>query len=133
MIKIAAEGTLNTAHQVIHALKWNAIGRLSAQIVSWVITLVVMRLLAPGDYGLMSLAMMMVGFFVMFNYLGAISALIQKQEIDTILIRKVYGFLLLCNCTFYAMIFAGAPYFFRIFQSTATFGYCKDSWNFADY
>lgn len=104
-----------TAHQVIGALKWNAAGRLSAQIITWVITLVVMRLLAPGDYGLIGLAMMITGFFALFNHLGAIPALIQKREIDGTLIAQVFGLLLLSNCILYGVIFAGAPYFAEFF------------------
>ena len=105
-----------TAHQVIGALKWNAIGRLSAQIITWVITLIVMRLLAPGDYGLIGLAMMITGFFALFNNLGAIPALIQRREIDTNLTRQVYGLLLLCNCVLYCAVFVGAPYFAAFFN-----------------
>ena len=105
-----------TGQQVIHALKWNAIGRLSAQLVTWAITLLVMRMLAPADYGLMGLAMMMTGFFALFNDLGATPALIQKREIDNSLIRNVYGLLLLSNCILYIIIFAGAPYFAAFFN-----------------
>src|SRR3954463_8812232 len=102
-----AGDTLATAHQIISALKWNAIGRLSAQLVSWAITLVVMRMLTPADYGLIGLAVMMTGFFALFNRLGAIPGLIQKREITATLIRKVYGLLLLSNCTLYTVVFAG--------------------------
>src|SRR3954452_297366 len=96
-----AGGILATSQQVLRALKWHAIGRFSAQLVSWVITLLVMRLLAPADYGLMSLAIMMTGFFTLFNDLGATPALIQKREIDDTLIRNVYGLLLLSNWILY--------------------------------
>ena len=105
-----------TGQQVIHALKWNAIGRFSAQVVTWAITLLVMRLLAPADYGLMGLAIMMTGFFALFNDLGATSALIQKREIDNSLLRNFYGLLLLSNCILYIIIFAGAPYFAAFFN-----------------
>jgi teichuronic acid exporter len=107
---------LATGQQVIHALKWNAIGRLSAQLVSWAITLLVMRMLAPGDYGLMSLAMMLTGFFALFNDLGVTPALIQKREIDDPLIRNIYGLLLLSNCILYIIIFSSAPYFAIFFN-----------------
>ena len=70
-IFLAENNILATGQQVIHALKWNAIGRLSAQLVTWAITLLVMRMLTPADYGLMGLAMMMTGFFALFNDLGA--------------------------------------------------------------
>lgn len=104
-----------TANQVIGALKWNAIGRLSAQAITWTITLVVMRLLVPGDYGLMGLATIVTGFLALFNHLGAIPALIQKPEIDDTLIRQVFGLLLVSNLVLYGIVFAGAPYFAAFF------------------
>jgi teichuronic acid exporter len=113
---LVAGDTLATAHQIVSALKWNAIGRLSAQVVSWTITLVVMRLLVPADYGLMGLAVMATGFFALFNRLGAVPALIQRREIDTTLIRQVYGLLLLSSCVLYIVIFAGASYFAAFFN-----------------
>ena len=75
-----------------------------------------MRMLTQGHYGLMSLAVMAIGFLALFNRLGAIPSLIQKQEIDDILIRKVYGLLLLCNCALYIAIFTGAPYLAGFFN-----------------
>lgn len=42
--------------QAIAGLKWIGGAKLVAQLCSWAITLVVVRLLAPGDYGLMALA-----------------------------------------------------------------------------
>lgn len=104
-----------TADQIIGALKWNAIGRLSAQVITWAITFAVMRLLVPGDYGLMGLATLVTGFCALFNHLGAIPALIQKPEIDDTLIRQVFGLLLLSNFILYGIIFAGAPYFAAFF------------------
>ena len=86
------------------------------QLVSWAITLVVMRLLTPADYGLIGLAVMVTGFFALLNRLGAVPGLIQKQEINVTLIRKVYGLLLLSNCIVYIIIFAGTPYFATFFH-----------------
>ena len=48
---------------VLHSLKWLAAARLLGQAILWAITLVVIRLLSPGDYGLMALATVMIGLF----------------------------------------------------------------------
>ena len=42
-------------------LRWMAAGRLSAQLFSWVATIVVMRLLHPQDYGLAAVCAAVVG------------------------------------------------------------------------
>src|ERR1044072_9766488 len=39
----------------IVGVKWGAAAKLSTQVVSWAVTLLVVRLLVPADYGLMAL------------------------------------------------------------------------------
>ena len=55
--------------KVMSALRWSAAACFSVQAVSWVITIMVMRLLSPGDYGLMAMAMVLVCFLVLLNTL----------------------------------------------------------------
>lgn len=106
---------VTTAGLVLHALRWNAMVRITAQFGTWVITIFVMRLLSPVDYGLMGLAAILLGFFRLFNELGAIPALIQRQQIDESLIRKIFGLVLVTNAVLYLAAFAGAPYFAALF------------------
>ena len=47
---------MTTSAQIFHALRWNAVVRTTAQVCTWLITIFVMRLLSPVDYGLMSIA-----------------------------------------------------------------------------
>ena len=86
-----------------------------AQLAGWLITIVVMRLLRPVDYGLMNLAEIFMGLSVLVNHLGTIPALIQRQEIDQPLVRKTFGLVLLSNAAFYLVAFFGAPYFAAFF------------------
>jgi teichuronic acid exporter len=102
---------VTTSAQVLHALRWNAVARTTAQAVTWLITIFVMRLLTPVDYGLMNLATILLGLCVLVNELGAVPALIQRQEIDERLIRKIFGVVLASNATLYVIAFVCAPYF----------------------
>ena len=42
--------------KALAALKWTSIAKILGQTVSWVIMLMVLRLLAPEDYGLMAIS-----------------------------------------------------------------------------
>ena len=46
--------------KVLSSLRWQTAAKLGSQVISWSITLLVMRLLAPADYGLMAMAMVLV-------------------------------------------------------------------------
>jgi O-antigen/teichoic acid export membrane protein len=90
-------------------LYWAAGGRLAAQLVSWAITIVVIRLLSPADYGLLAMATVFIEFFAMMSQFGAGTAVIQAQELDERKLRQVFGFVIVVNgILFLAMIF-GAP------------------------
>ena len=52
---------MNLKHQVISGLRWSAGVRLVSQAFTWAVTLIVVRLLTPADYGLLAMAMVFVG------------------------------------------------------------------------
>ena len=88
---------VTTPAAILHALRWNAVVRTTGQLGTWLITIFVMRLLSPVDYGLMGLATILLGFFGLINELGAIPAIIQRQQVEQSLIRKVFGLILVSN------------------------------------
>jgi O-antigen/teichoic acid export membrane protein len=68
--------------KVMSALRWSAAARFLGQAVSWGITIMVIRLLSPADYGLMAMAMVLVSFLVLLNTLGLDAVLVQDKDID---------------------------------------------------
>ncbi len=64
------------------ALRWTVGARLTAQVVTWAITLIVIRILSPADYGLLAMATVFIGFLAMFSEFGLGSAIVQRPDID---------------------------------------------------
>ena len=56
--------------QVLAGLKWTVLGRLSSQVVTWAITIYVIRLLSPEDYGLMALEAIFSALFALVAEIG---------------------------------------------------------------
>ena len=56
--------------KVMSALGWLAGATYLGQILNWCITLLVIRLLTPADYGLMAMTMMFVGFLAVVHEIG---------------------------------------------------------------
>ena len=46
----------NIKQQVLHSLKWVALGKVFTQIIRWAMTFWVIRLLLPEDYGVVAMA-----------------------------------------------------------------------------
>jgi teichuronic acid exporter len=89
--------------------------RTTAQIVNWLITIVVVRLLTPSDYGLIGLAQILIGFCLMVNQLGAVPAIIQQREVTPVVLRQTFALVLLSNAVLYLILFAGAPWFSQFY------------------
>jgi len=83
--------------KVLSALKWTLIGRVSTQFASWAITILVMRLLAPEDYGLVAMATVFSGLLALVAEVGLGSSMVQAQEVSEQQRRQVFGIVILSN------------------------------------
>lgn len=82
-------------NKVKSALKWSVAGKLVTQVINWVITIFVMGLLTPDDYGLMASAMFLIGMLLLFHSFGLDTVLIQKKELTDELLSSAFGAILL--------------------------------------
>lgn len=73
-----------TRSSVIHSLLWKFLERCSIQVVSFIVTIVLARLLTPSDYGLIALVSVFVNLASVIVEGGLNSALIQKKDADSI-------------------------------------------------
>ncbi len=84
---------------ILTAVGWSVAIRLLVQIVTWAMTLVVIRILSPDDYGLMAVSQIFVNFMMGFGTLGFGDALIQQRETPAIVVARLFGVLLLAGAT----------------------------------
>lgn len=72
---------INLKQKTISGIAWNTIGKISNQILQFILSVILMRLLLPSDYGLLAMAMVLIGFAGIFGEFGFSSALVQNQNI----------------------------------------------------
>lgn len=97
------------ADQVRSAVIWRSGSQILAQIVQWGATFMVIRLLAPADYGLFAMTQVVLFFLNMLNGYGLASGLIQAKEIDVRQIRQLFGMLIVVNLVLAGGQFVLAP------------------------
>ncbi len=85
---------MNLKQRVMTGLAWSAGGRFLAQLVTWGITIVVIRLLSPEDYGLMSISMVFVGILTMLSEMGLGAAIIQRKELQHDTLKPLFTLIL---------------------------------------
>ena len=100
---------MDLKRKVMGALGWSVSARLVGQLVSWAVTIIVVRLLAPESYGLMAMAMMFVALSDMFSDLGMGSVLVQLREAPPRVLRQLFGLTLIVNTGIFGTLFAAAP------------------------
>lgn len=84
--------------------------RLGGKLLTWSVTLVVIRLLTPADYGLMALASLVIGFAGLFGEPGLSAVLIQKAALEPALVRQVQGLVLVTRLLLTLVVLALAPW-----------------------
>jgi teichuronic acid exporter len=85
---------------LLNGMAWTAVMRWSAQVVSWVGTAFAARLLGPGDYGLVAMAMLAIGFTRMVEDFGMDAVLVQDRTIDGDRQARLGGLILIAGLTF---------------------------------
>lgn len=110
---------MDVRSRVMSALRWSAAARLLGQLFSWTITIVVIRLLAPEDYGLMAMAVVLVSFLFGLNTLGLDAVLVQRRDLDALARRQIFGVIVLTNLAFFLLLFFGADSIARFYGAPA--------------
>src|SRR5690348_16714384 len=97
---------------------WTAGTRFLAQLIAWAVSIFVMRILNPGDYGLIAMATVLIGFLNLFSELGLGWAVVNARanEVDLLTLRKVFGLVLAVHCAIFAVVYLTAPFIADFFD-----------------
>ncbi len=103
----AAETSLRS--QVRNAVIWRSGTQVFSQLVAWASTFLVIRILAPADYGLFAMTSVVLVLLGLLNGYGFANAAIQQRDGGRQQLRQLFGLLLLINGTLAAAQILVAP------------------------
>lgn len=106
---MSASDKLGLGRKVRSAIIWRSGSQVLAQAIAWLSTFMVIRLLAPDDYGLFAMTQVVLVFLNTMNGYGIASALIREEELSELRLRQALGLLLLLNVALGAIQFLAAP------------------------
>ena len=92
---------------------WRFTERCGAQLVSFIVSIVLARLLAPEDYGVIALVTVFTTILQVFIDSGLGTALIQKKDADDLDFSSVFYFNLIVCLALYGVMFLAAPFIAR--------------------
>jgi len=96
--------------QVSSGLFWSAGARIGQQFIQFGFSVVLARLLSPGDYGLLAMVMVFTGFAAMLADAGFGSALVQKPDLGEEHVHTVFWVTVVSGVTLTAITFLAAPW-----------------------
>lgn len=101
---------------ILKSFFWKLFEKLGAQLIQFVVTIVLARLLLPSEYGTIALIAIFIQLCDVIIDGGLNTALIQKKEADNIDFSTIFLFSLGIACLLYALMFLCAPliaYFYK--------------------
>ncbi len=72
------------------SVRWSALSQAGRQIVQLLTTVILARLLAPAEHGLMGMALVITGFIEVFKDLGTSAAVIQRAEASSSFLSSIF-------------------------------------------
>ncbi len=94
--------------RILSGARWATVLRISAQSVSWICTIVVVRFISSGDYGLNAMLESPLEFLFLLSSFGLDNALVRAKTLGQDELRSAFGWLLLSNCLLFLAYFFGA-------------------------
>ena len=100
----------NLGNNIISGLFWRFGERIFAQGVSFIISLVLARLLTPNDYGVVAILLIFIDIANVFVVSSFGVALVQKKDADQLDFSSVFYFNVVLSFVVYGLLFMAAPY-----------------------
>ncbi len=113
-VQTAEEPALAT--RVRSAVIWRTGSQFLAQLLTWGATIIVVRMLTPGDYGLFAMSQVLMVALNFLNGHSFASSLIQEKETTKGRIAQVFGLILTMNVALAVAQWFAAPYIAAYFR-----------------
>jgi O-antigen/teichoic acid export membrane protein len=113
----SSEGSLG--RQAANGVKWNGVATATKIIVQFLSMAVLARLLAPGDFGLMSMALVVTGIVQAFSDLGLSNVIIHRQDASREQLSSIYWLNLGFGLALFILLWLAAPLAADFFRKQA--------------
>lgn len=81
---------MSLKQSAVSGVRWSLVAQIVRQIMQFLTTAVLARLLSPSDFGLVGMATVITGFISIFNDLGTSAAIIQRKQISDSLVSTIF-------------------------------------------
>ncbi len=101
----------------VSGFKWSAFERFSSQGVSFLVTIIIARILSPEDYGVVGMITIFIGISNVFIDAGFGTALIRKQDRTEIDFSTAFYYNISVSLLFYFLLYISTPMIARFYET----------------
>ena len=95
---------------------WSAIEKYSSTAVALIVSAVLARLVSPEEFGIVSLASVMIAFFSIFTSMGIVPAIIQRNDLTSKNLDSIFTYTIILG-TIVALLFFSCSWFIASFYN----------------
>lgn len=105
-------------NKTLSGLIWRYIERFSVEIVHFVVSIILARILHPSDYGLIGLITVFIAIANIFITNGLPQALVQRKEISNLDFSTVFYYNIVFSVVIYGILFFSAPFIAQFYNES---------------
>ena len=94
--------------RAVKSVSWFVATRFATQMLSWMVTIVMARLLTPGDYGVFAMALSVLTLLELFQELGLGTAIVQRQDLKPQQLTAVFWIVSTASVLLASLAWVGA-------------------------
>lgn len=107
---------MGIANQARHGVRWGLFSSTVNQLLSWIATIWVIRILSPEDYAMIALSDLVVGMLLILGRLGFHGAIIRAPDLNSYHLSQMFTLLVIVNVTVFLALQATAAPISLIFE-----------------
>ena len=104
--------------KIVTGMLWRFGEKITAQVVSFVVSIVLARILMPEDYGVVAMVTVFMAITEIFVTSGLGTALIQKKDADQLDFSTVFWCNIVLSAVIYGVIFLSAPLVAKVYKTS---------------
>ena len=116
MVQFKLDKHTPVAAKATDAVLWRLLQNFSTAIVSFILQILLARLLLPEHYGIIALTSVFITVSMVFIQTGFTSALIQKPSLSELEIHSVHYASIMLALFLYLVMYVSAPYFANFYS-----------------
>lgn len=112
---------MSVRKDLLHGVFWSAIEKYSGLIISLIVSSILARLISPEDFGIISIATVIINFLSLFTDLGIGPAIIQNKNLTKKDLDSIFTFTLLGGILLSILFFFSANFISKFYNNQSLF------------